>query len=44
MESPNSVLALFIFFVLLVLVLFRRRRVALPDRSDPDSGLGTPAL
>ena len=43
-ESPNSVLALVIFFVLLVLVLFRRGRVALPDRSDPDSGLGTPAL
>jgi uncharacterized protein (TIGR03382 family) len=28
-ESPNSVLALFVFFVLLALVLFRRRRI--PD-------------
>lgn len=26
-ESPNSVLALFVFFVLLALVLFRRRRI-----------------
>jgi len=26
-DSPNSVLALFIFFVLLALVLFRRRRI-----------------
>lgn len=41
-DSPNSVLALFIFFVLLVLVLFRRRRLHRPaalDRTlnpDPD--------
>jgi len=30
-DSPNSVLALFIFFVLLALVLFRRRRVPQPN-------------
>ncbi len=43
-ESPNSVLALFIFFVLLALVLFRRRRVPppiTPERAakSPDIGL-----
>lgn len=41
-ESPDSVLALFIFFVLVVLVLFRRRRIphmaGSRRSSDPDRG------
>ncbi|MCA1692722.1 MAG: hypothetical protein LC733_11195 [Actinobacteria bacterium] len=39
-ESPNSVLALFIFFVLLILVLFRRRRIhrPAPGRMDDAGG------
>jgi len=40
-ESPNSVLALFIFFVLLVLVLFRRRRV---PPLQGEQGMGTTGL
>ncbi len=47
-ESPNSVLALFIFFVLLVLVLFRRRRIPrLPPRDGspgPDPEPDAPML
>ena len=47
-ETPNSVLALFIFFVLLALVLFRRRRI--PKRvfsarsTDSEGGPATPLL
>ncbi len=39
--TPNSVLALFVFFVLLGLVLFRRRRLVFRPRPPPvDSGDG----
>lgn len=37
-NSPNSVLALFIFFVLLVLVLFRRRRLHPPAERNRSFG------
>jgi len=44
-DSPNSVLALFVFFVLLALVLFRRRRIHHPAASPrPLDSDGNPLL
>lgn len=36
LDSGNSVLALFIFFVLMVIALFRRRRLVMPELVQPE--------
>lgn len=42
LDSGNSVLALFIFFVLMVIALFRRRRLVLAKRAPSDDELLQP--
>jgi hypothetical protein len=43
LDSGNSVLALFIFFVLMVIALFRRRRLVFPKKTpDPEDELLQP--